>query len=100
MEPHDKSFNDNVEAVEGSYFAVVQEDFEEVGRRTGVAPVKLCASVIAPCYRRRVFWCNFWISEMVMAVGAVSAARPFSIRMRLLAHRLGWRRHFRRRATG
>ena len=37
---------------------------------------------------------------MVMAAVAVSAARPFSIRMRLLAHRLGWRRHFRRRASG
>jgi hypothetical protein len=31
VEPHDKSFNDNVEVVEGSYFAVVQEDSEEVG---------------------------------------------------------------------
>ena len=31
MEPHDKSFNDHVEAVEGSYFAVVEEDSEEVG---------------------------------------------------------------------
>ena len=31
VEPDDKSFNDNVETVEGSYFAVVQEDSEEVG---------------------------------------------------------------------
>ena len=31
VEPDDKSFNDNVQAVEGSYFAVVEEDSEEVG---------------------------------------------------------------------
>ncbi len=29
MEPHDKSFNDNVESVEDSYVAVVEEDSED-----------------------------------------------------------------------
>jgi hypothetical protein len=31
VETHYKSFNDNVETVEGSYFEVVEEDSEEVG---------------------------------------------------------------------
>jgi hypothetical protein len=36
-----------------------KSDFALVSAITNVTPVKLCASMISACFRKRVFWCSF-----------------------------------------
>ena len=36
-----------------------EADFQLVSAITSTAPVKLCASALSACFRKRVFWCSF-----------------------------------------
>ena len=44
------------------------EDFTKVIEVTGVQPLILCASRIAPCYRRRAFWVSYEVQPLVSVV--------------------------------
>ena len=48
--------------------------FELVSTTVGVSPVMLCASRIAPCYRRRAFWNSFVVGPLQFDPGATPAS--------------------------
>ena len=48
--------------------------FELVGTTVGVQPVRLCASRIGPCYRRRAFWNSFAVGQLQFDPAATPAS--------------------------